>query len=85
MVIKTTRLIFSTYACHIQVFRYIMSFSLFVHRTYMVLMCLTFAERVCVERETTVYVLERSPWLYGLQNCVQKNANQILNQTFSCI
>jgi len=65
----------STSECHIQVFRDVMSFSLFEHRTDMVLMCFTFAEYMCVECETTVHVLERSSWLCGLQNCVQGNAN----------
>jgi hypothetical protein len=52
----------STYECHIQVFRDVMSFNLFVHRTDMVLMCLHLRNIcVCVECETTVHVLERSP------------------------
>jgi len=47
----------STYECHIQVFRDVMIFNLFVHRTVMVLMCLHSRNIcVCVECETTVHV-----------------------------
>jgi len=64
----------TTYECNIQVFRDVMSFSLFEHRTDIVLMRLTFSEYMCVECETTVHVLERRSWLCGLQNCVHVNA-----------